>query len=258
MKAKFITLMKKLIFTFLLFFLVTLHVNAQTTITSWTYDPLNGTASSPTPNIGSGTSTVVNLASTPITATGLSSTSGCGAGNSGLAWQHPSFNPGSSNEVNGVQFKAGTTGYTNIIFTWDLRFSDTAPNTVRLQYTTDGSNWNNFTMTGSNTTYCLGSINTNGCYETNTGNSYRRIRVDFTSITAANNNANFGVRLLASYYQSSGQYRQSTTTASVATNSGTWRFDNVSFLGTPTLTGAVISGSTSICSGGSANINGNR
>ncbi|NBU81538.1 MAG: hypothetical protein EBS55_07815, partial [Flavobacteriaceae bacterium] len=247
--------MKKLIFIFLLFFIVTSNVNAQTTITSWTYDPLNGTASSPTPNIGSGTSTVVNLATTPITATGLSSTTGCGDGNFGLAWQHPNFNPGSSNEVNGVQFKAGTTGYNNIIFTWDLRFSNTAPNTVRLQYTTDGSNWNNFTMTGSNTSYCLGSINTNGCYETNTGNSYRRIRVDFTSITAANNNANFGVRLLASYYQSSGQYRQSTTPATVATGSGTWRFDNVSFLGTPTSTGAVISGSTSICSGGSANIN---
>jgi len=247
--------MKKLIFTFLLFFLVTLYVNAQTTITSWTYDPLNGTASSPTPNIGSGTSSVVNLASTPITATGLSSTTGCGSGNSGLAWQHPGFNPGSSNEVNGVQFKAGTTGYTNIIFTWDQRFSNTSPNTVRLQYTIDGSTWNNFTMTVSNTTYCLGSINTNGCYETNTGDSYRRIRVNLTSITAANNNANFGVRLLASYYQSTGQYRQSTTPASVATTSGTWRFDNVSFLGTPTSTGAVISGSTTICSGGSANIN---
>ncbi|MFZ4671716.1 MAG: hypothetical protein ACOYLT_06860 [Flavobacterium sp.] len=246
--------MKKIIFTFLLIFLVTLHVNAQTTITSWTYDPLNGTASSPTPNIGSGTSAIVNLA-TPITAQGLSSTTGCGSGNSGNAWQHQNFDPGSSNEVNGVQFKAGTTGYTNIIFTWDLRFSNTAPNTIRLQYTTDGSTWNNFTMSVINTTYCLGSINTNGCYETNTGDSYRRIRVDFTSITAANNNPNFGVRLLASYYQSSGQYRQSTTPASVTTGSGTWRFDNVSFLGTPTSTGAVISGSTSICSGGSANIN---
>ena len=255
MKEKLLQQLIRVVFIFTLCIIGISFSNAQTTITSWTYDPLNGTSTSPTPNIGSGTSTVVNLATTPITATGLSSTTGCGAGNSGLAWQHPNFNPGSSNEVNGVQFKAGTTGYNNIIFTWDLRFSNTSPNTVRLQYTTDGSTWNNFTMTGSNTTYCLGSINTNGCYETNTGDSYRRIRVDFTSITAANNNANFGVRLLASYYQSSGQYRQSTTPATVATTTGTWRFDNVSFLGTPTSTGAVISGSTSICSGGSANIN---
>ena len=257
MKANFITLMKKIIFTFLLIFLVTLHVNAQTTITSWTYDPLNGTATSPNPNIGSGTSTIVNLATIPNnTTTGLASTSGCGAGNSGLAWQHDDFDPGSSNEVNGVQFNAGTTGYNNIIFTWDQRFSNASPNTVRLQYTTDGSTWNNFTMTNpGNTTFCAGSINTNGCYETNTGSLYRRIRVDFSSISGANNNANFGIRLLASYYQSSGQYRQSKTPALVATALGAWRFDNVSFLGTPTSTGAVISGSTSICSGGSANIN---
>ncbi len=229
-------------------------VSAQTTIASWTYDSLLGSATNPTPNFGTGTSSVVNL-STPTTATGFSSVTGCGSGNSGTAWQNPSFNPGSVNEVNGVQFNVGTTGYSNTIFTWDQRFSKTSPNTVRLQYTTNGTTWTNFTMTSSNTTICAGSINANGCYETNTGDSYRRIRVNFSSITAVNNNANFGIRLLASQYQATGQYRQSTTPTLAASTTGTWRFDNVAFLGTPVIAGAVLSGSTTICPLSSTDIN---
>ncbi|MDN3676656.1 hypothetical protein QWY90_04950 [Flavobacterium paronense] len=255
MKAKFTLLIKTVVFTFSLFFLATLNVSAQTAIASWTYDSVQGTISNPTPNFGTGTSSVVNLVTTPATASGLSSTTGCGPANSGSGWQHPTFNPGSSNEVNGVQFNSGTTGYTNILFTWDQRFSKSSPNTVRLQYTTNGSTWTNFTMTGANTTICAGSINVNGCFENNTVDSYRRIRVDLSSIVAANNNANFGIRLLASYYQSTGQYRQTSTPATVATNTGTWRFDNVSFLGTPPTVGAILSGSSTICPSSSGNIN---
>ncbi|WP_422722168.1 beta strand repeat-containing protein [Flavobacterium sp.] len=229
-------------------------MNAQTTIASWTYDSLLGNAVSPLANFGTGTSSVVNL-STPTTATGLSSPTGCGSGNSGFAWQHIGFNPGSTNEVNGVQFKVGTTGYINTIFSWDQRFSKTAPNTVRLQYTLNGTTWTNFIMTGSNTTICAGTINLNGCFETNTGDSFRRVRVDFSSIAAVNNNPNFGIRLLASQYQSTGQYRQSTTPALAAGTTGTWRFDNVTFLGTPVIAGAVLSGSAIICPLTSTNIN---
>ncbi len=250
MKLKLSSFSLKITFVVIFLFFLT-KSNAQATIASWTYDAVQGTPSNPTPNIGSGTSSVVNLAYTPTTASG---STGCTSGNSGFGWQHPNFNPGSSNEGNGVQFKAGTTGYNNIIFTWDQRFSKTSPNTVRLQYTTDGTNWNNFTMSVSNTTFCAGSINGNGCYETNVAESYRRIRVNLSSISGANNNGNFGIRLLASYYRSTLQYGPSNS-GSVAGTEGTWRFDNVSFLGTPSSTGAVISGSTSICSGGSANIN---
>ena len=50
--------------------------SSQTTIASWTYDSLLGSAISPSPNFGTGTSSVVNL-STPTTATGFSSPTGC-------------------------------------------------------------------------------------------------------------------------------------------------------------------------------------
>ncbi len=252
MKNKVVPSFSKLVFIFSLF-LVSTFGNAQTIFTSWTFDPVQGTFTNPTPNFGSGTAAVVN-SGTPLTATGFSSTTGCGSANSGLGWQHQPFNPGLTNEVNGVQFNSGTVGYTNIIFSWDQRFSGTAPNTVRLQYTTNGSTWTNFTMTGTNTTICAGSINGNGCYETNAGNSYRRVIVNFSSIAAANNNPSFGIRLLASYYQATGQYRQSSTPASIASTTGAWRFDNVNFLGTPNTTGAILSGSTTICPATSTNI----
>jgi hypothetical protein len=215
MKIKFILRINTVIFPFLLFFLASLNANAQSTIASWTYDPVQGTTSNPTPNIGTGTSSVVNLVTAPTTAQGISSITGCGSGNTGFGWQHLNFDPGSSNEVNGLRYNVGTTGYSNIIVSWDQRFSKTAPNTVRLQYTTNGSTWVNYTMTGSNTTICAGSINVNGCFETNTGDSYRRVKVDLSSIVAANNNANFGVRILASHYQLTGQYRQSNTPSSI-------------------------------------------
>ncbi len=233
--------------------------NAQ--IASWTYESLLGTDTNPTPNIGSGSSSVVNLGGGTIgstgnyQATGMSGT-GCGAQNGSNAWALNPFDPGSTNEKNGVQYNVSTVGNQNILVTWDQRFSNTSPNTVRLQYTTDGSTWTNFVMTTSNTTYCAGSsINANGCFETNAGDVYRRITVDMSAITAINNNANFGIRMVAAYYQSTGQFRQSATPASTAGTTGTWRFDNVTISGQTPPTASVISGTASICNGASANIN---
>ena len=242
------------VFSFLFFTMIS---NAQ--IASWTYEPLQGTFNNPTSNIGSGISSIVNLGGGTITsgtATGMAGT-GCGAQSGVTAWALNPFDAGSSNESNGVQYNSTTVGYQNISFTWDQRWSNTAPNTVRLQYTTDGTTWVSFNMTAGNTTFCNGSINVNGCFESNTtGDEYRRTTVSFNAIPAANNNPNFGVRLLASYYQSTGQFRQVSTPALVANPLGTWRFDNVSFTGTllPGPTASVISGTTSICVGNSANL----
>jgi len=239
--------------TFVIAFLFFLSKsNAQATIASWTYDAVQGTLSNPTPNVvlTSGSSSLVNITPPTQSFTGLNSTTGCGKENSGKAWSHANFDPGSSNEVNGVQYKVSTVGFSNIKFSWDQHFTNTAPNTVRLQYTINGIDWINFTMVdGTNTTICAGSINVNGCFETITGDYYRRIIVDFSSITAINNNAYFGIRLLASHYRNSGQYRETKTTANIATTQGNWRFDNVNFTGTPTTTGAVLSGTATICSG---------
>ncbi|NHM07350.1 lipoprotein LpqH [Flavobacterium sp. CYK-4] len=247
---------KKALYLFVCW-LVGVAANAQ--IASWTYEPLQGTLDNPTANVGTGTSALINLGGGTITtgtATGMAGT-GCGPQSGVTAWALNPFDAGSTNESNGVQFNASTVGYQNITFTWDQRWSNTAANTVRLQYTTNGSTWNSFNMTAGNTTFCNGSINGNGCFEANsTGDEYRRTIVNFSAIPTANNNPNFGIRLLAAHYQSTGQFRQVSTPAAVANPLGTWRFDNVSFNGTllPGPTASVISGTTAICNGLSTNL----
>jgi hypothetical protein len=229
---------------------------APVVLANWTYEPLQGAAATPTPNTGSGSSSLVGM-SGPGTATGMSGT-GCGAQVSGQnAWAIATAAPGATNESSGARFNTSTVGYQNITFSWDQRSSNTAANTMRLQYTLDGSTWNNFTMTAGNTAFCLGSLN-NGRFENNTtGDQFRRVTVDLSSITGANNNSNFGVRVVAAHYQATGQFRTTAVPGNVAT-AGTWRFDNVKFTGTELPlnppTASVISGNTTICLGETANI----
>ena len=216
------------------------QLNAQATISLWTYEPVQNTNANPTPNTGAGSSAIVGSMTGISTATGINTLTGCGSQTSGTtAWAIGTANPGVSNESSGGQFNVSTVGHTNIIFQWEQRWSATATNTLRLQYTTNGTTWNNFTMDALNTTFCLGSLN-NGRFETNTTtDQFRRIRVDLSSIIAANNNANFGVRIVAAHYQATGQFRQVVNTATVATG-GTWRFDNVIVLGTPSTSTVIV------------------
>jgi hypothetical protein len=198
-----------------------------TTIANWTYEPLIGANATPTPNSGSGTSLITGSMSGPGGATGMNTGTGCGSQTSGTnAWALSSANPGSTNESSGVQYNVSTAGFENITVRWEQRWSGTATNTIRFQYTTDGSTWNNFTMTSSNTTFCNGSLNA-GRFETNTStNQYRRIFVDLTGVSGVDNNPNFGFRVVAAHYQNTGQFRQVGNASNIATG-GTWRFDNV-------------------------------
>ncbi len=208
---------------------------AQTNIAVWTYDGLSGTSPTSYPaNVGSGTSSVIGAIVPVAAATGMDPiiNNGCGNqnGSNPGAWSFTA-NPGTSNESSGVQYNVSTLGYQNIQFTWDQRSSNTATNTVRIAYTLNGATWTNFNLAGTNTTFCTGSINTNGCFEANTtGDVYRRISVNFSSVVGANNNPNFGVRILAAHFQGTTDFRQVSNTSNLAT-AGTWRFDNVTFSG---------------------------
>jgi hypothetical protein len=208
-------------------------VMSQNTIALWNYNTITGAPPSPTADLGIGTSQVVGSLVVANAATGMDPiiNNGCGAqnGTNPGAWSFTA-NPGATNESSGVQFNTSTVGFQNILFTWDQRWSNTATNTVRVQYTLDGTIWTNFTMTSANTTFCNGTID-NGRFQNNgVGDQYRRISVNFSAITGANNNANFGVRILAANYQTTTEFRQTSNTTLVAT-AGTWRFDNVSFQG---------------------------
>jgi hypothetical protein len=198
-------------------------------IALWTYEPLQGATATPTPNIGTGSSALVGSMTGPGTSTGMNTASGCGSQTSGTtAWAIGTAAPGTS-ESSGGEFRTSTLGYENIAVQWEQRWSNTAPNTVRVQYTLDGSAWTNFEMTDANTNYCLGSLN-NGRFEAAGGDVYRRITADLGAISGVDNNPNFGFRVVAAHYQGTGEFRQANTPTNIATG-GTWRFDNVTVSG---------------------------
>jgi hypothetical protein len=203
---------------------------AQNINALWNYNSISGAPAAPVPDIGTGSSQAVGAMVVTNAATGMDPiiNNGCGSqnGTNPGAWAFSPANPGATNESSGVQFMASTVGSFNIHFTWDQRWSNTSTNTVRLQYTTDGSSWNNFEMDNANTTFCNGSID-NGRFQNNgAGDQYRRISVDLSGIPAVNDNPNFGVRIVAAHFQSTGEFRQTSNSSSIAT-AGTWRFDNV-------------------------------
>jgi hypothetical protein len=228
-------MMKKVIFTLVVIIgMYSNHVISQNILAGWNYNTITGTPAAPIADIGTGTSSFLGSLVVAAAATGMDPVinNGCGAqnGNNPGAWAFTAT-PGATNESSGVQYMASTVGSSNIAFTWDQRSSNTATNTMRVKYTTDGTTWNDFTMTASNTTFCNGSINANGCFENSAvGDQYRRVSLDFSTIPSVNNNPNFGVRILAAHYQATGQFRQTGNTSVVATG-GTWRFDNVKIEG---------------------------
>ncbi len=225
--------MKHLYYLTFIFLFVQFHFFAQSYIGVWNYNSITGAPTTTIADVGNGNASVVGSLVVASSGTGMDPiiNNGCGSqnGSNPGAWSFTA-NPGVTNESSGVQFLSSTVGFQNIQFTWDQRWSNTATNTVRLQYTTDGILWTNFTMTELNTRFCNGSIN-NGRFQNNgTGDQYRRISVNLSSITAANNNANFGVRILAANYQATTEFRQTSNPTLLAT-AGTWRFDNVTFEG---------------------------
>jgi hypothetical protein len=209
-------------------------INAQTVISQWNFE-----TSITIPSTGNGTNTIIGSMSGAASSTG--SVTGCVQQTGTGAWQIGSANPGTVNESSGVQFMFSTLGYDSIVFEYDHRISNSGTRTVRVQYTIDGTNWINLDVTSL--TYinaCVGRgaidngrIDAADPLGTNVSDSWSRRRINFSTIPSVNDNPNFGVRLMAAFYDVTGQFRQANNVTAVAT-AGTWRFDNV------TLTGRVI------------------
>jgi hypothetical protein len=116
------------------------HRAAATTtiITQWTFNsptPDGNTATGTTdPAIGSGTASLVG----GTTATFASGDAGTGSSDPATgddsAWNTTTYAPqGTQDRQRGAQFAVSTVGYQNIRFSFDLRHSNTAANTVALR-----------------------------------------------------------------------------------------------------------------------------
>jgi predicted extracellular nuclease len=178
---------------------------ALTVITQWTF-----TGDVTTPSTGSGTASLVGGTNASF-ATGLT-------GGSDRAWNTTNYpTQGMNNKQAGVQFQISTTGWQDIQFSFDIRHSDTAANTVVVQYSTDG---------GASFT----NVATYTVSQTSTPPWYTRT-VDLSGYPAVNNISDLRVRVVAAFAPPTNtQYVASNPSSNYSTN-GTLRFDNVTFRG---------------------------
>lgn len=192
----------------------------QVIITQWNFD-----AQVLTPSLGAGTAE--NIGGTTTAFAGGNPADGKG-------WNTTPYPDQGTNPLTaGVQFSVPTSGYSNIVVTWDERHSNTAANRTRVQYTLDGTTWTNFEASESN------AVNTlldgtpmgfeEGRYITNTGAVYTLKSADFTAIDGANNNAAFAIRIVTDF--ADGENYVATADGSTYGTGGTIRFDNVTFTG---------------------------
>jgi hypothetical protein len=196
--------------------------NAAVVITQWDFNgqsttTVPGGTASPTPAVGAGTASLVG---------GTTATFASGVVNGGssdpqttappnYAWNTSTYPAqGQNNKSAGTQYLVDTTGYQDITLSYDLRHSNTSSRYEQVQYTTDGTTWNDIAF-----------------FDGNAGDTWFNNRfVDFTLVPGVNNNASFGVRVVSAFDPASGQYAASNPTGTYA-GSGTWRFDMVTIRG---------------------------
>jgi hypothetical protein len=107
----------------------------------------------------------------------------------------------------GVQFNVSTAGQSNVSLSFDMAASNNGIEGLEVQYTTNGSTWNNAQAITLGTAYTLYTVSLAG-------------------ISAANNDASFGVRLVSAYTGGS-QYETPTGNAAYTNGQGNWRISDV-------------------------------
>jgi hypothetical protein len=244
--------------------LIQTNSQAQVTITAWTFETNaiavnnspspttgSGTASSlgmnvyPTPNIGVTTDDVLQGVTGDTGANGVADTTQIWrirgqAGANGAANGWSSLAPIGTQ---GAQFAVSTLGYSNITVSFDWYATTQGEGNMQLQYTADGSTWNNVKLTlgGSDAGLVLSnnttSANTvNGWFVSDSiSNGVAGAGQDwFTGLTAtisdpaAANDTNFAIRIVNA---STGVDDVSTKGTALNNNSGNWRLDNVAISG---------------------------
>lgn len=121
----------------------------------------------------------------------------------------------------GVAFSTSTTGWQDIVVSWDQRFSNTSSRFFEFQYTLDFSEaiptWVTFGGVRENT---LG------------GDQWLNNNVaDLTGVSGVDNNANFAFRVVSVFSPATGQYEPSRLPPASNYGGGTWRFDMVTVRG---------------------------
>lgn len=196
---------------------------AQTTVAEWdfngAFDAANGGYQGTTKHDFSqnGASIAFLSGSTTLTTQFVSSTGSTDPITNGKALNTANYAPqGTQSGVYGVQFGVDTSGYENIVFSFDQRNSATASAWTELLYTVDGESWLDAA------TYRM----------TRQGSFVNGLSFDFSSVLGVANNDSFAVRLVSIFAPGTSSYA-GTTSAYAA--GGTIRYDMVRFTGTEIL-----------------------
>lgn len=199
------------------------------TVTQWTFNsavPDNSTSTGTTsPAFGAGTASLLGGVTSPGFNSGVGSSDPAPGDNSG--WQTTNYAvQGAGDKTRGVQFLVSTVGYQGISISYDLRHSNTSSRYEAVQYTLNGSTWIDAAT-----------------FDGNAGDTWFNGRtVDLSSVAGADNNANFGFRVLATFAPSTSQYAVSNPSSTYGA-SGTWRFDMVTVSAVPEpATGLLLAG----------------
>jgi hypothetical protein len=237
------------------------HVQAQTTISDWTYatDTAATYNNSPAPDVGSGSSTALGMALEPTPAVGVAAcdfVAGTGSSTSTpnswrvRAGSTPTTGGTGANGwsslapigTQGAEFLVSTVGFNNIQLSFDIDTTTQAEKNLAVYYTLNGTTWTPANITSAGVTTGAALVNNGSGSDANsvaatyvafsaTAGFNNGISVNFSSVTGANNNANFGVEIVNA---STGADCVNLAGAALNNSSGNWRYDNVDFVGTPT------------------------
>jgi hypothetical protein len=197
-------------------------LQGQTTITEWNFDD-----ETTNPQVGSGS--IALIGGVEINSTGFAG----GNPSTGKGYNTKTYPAQSTASATaGIEFSVSTVGKSNIGISFDQRGSGTSSRWAQFEYSTDGSNW---IIAGNNN----GGISPHDVYYS--------FSVNLTSCTACNNNANFKFRIVSIFspvaFNTQGssevfganeayhRSREDGTNTSAYAAGGTWRFDNVKFIG---------------------------
>jgi hypothetical protein len=227
-------------------FLAFTQANAQIVITEWKFDNLSAATNlTPAPSTGSGTATSMGMALfTGPDISDVTVAQGTDSDNSGAsnqAWRvrgSNGWNSGAAIGTQGAQFNADTTGFTGINLTFDVQITAQGEANLQVEYTTDGSTWQNagLTYAGAGGSILTNSSNSNivtGSYfhgnATVNDTWFNGITANLSGVSAANNDANFGIRIVNAATGSSDVNLK--TNGALNNTSGNWRFDDVTISG---------------------------
>jgi len=131
----------------------------------------------------------------------------------------------------GAQFTTTTAGESNILLSFNWASTAQGIANMQVQYNTNVNNSSGWTNVGSLITATVGNSSSGGSYQTDT--------INFSSlgITSVNNDATFGVRMVAAYNPTLGNYASASSViagspAAYNNSSGNWRFADVQIDGT--------------------------